>query len=171
MACMQHSVLPCKFKSSACSHLRAAGVPSKSRAAMQMNAAAAARGPPSPSPSELIPPVFSRLSAPVYSLSTSSQPPTNSRATLNLVTYAAPVSIKPRRFVIGLYLGTLSHENFRETGHGVLQVWPPRNTSRSVLCHDHRSFPDVLALLTTCRCCASGMRLYLHCWVKPAAGM
>lgn len=138
---------------------------------MQMNAAAAARGPPSPSPSELIPPVFSRLSAPVYSLSTSSQLPTNSRATLNLVTYAAPVSIKPRRFVIGLYLGTLSHENFRETGHGVLQVRPPRNTGRSVLCHDHRSFPDVLALLTTCRCCASGMRLYLHCWVKPAAGM
>ena len=45
-----------------------------------------------------------------------------SEATMNLVTYAAPVSIKPRRFALGLYLGTLSHEYFKSSGHGVLQV-------------------------------------------------
>ena len=96
------------------------------------------------------PPLYTRLSMPVYSLSTrapkpatgsssspeeedtalasSSQPaappspPPVSEATMNLVTYAAPVSIKPRRFALGLYLGTLSHEYFKSSGHGVLQV-------------------------------------------------
>ena len=43
-------------------------------------------------------------------------------ATMNLVTYACPVSIKPRRFALGLYLGTASHDNFKRTRHGVLQV-------------------------------------------------
>lgn len=92
------------------------------------------------------PPLYTRLSMPVYSLSTRapkpamssssssinpdedaalvaslSRPPV-SDATMNLVTYAAPVSIQPRRFALGLYLGTLSHEFFKSSGHGVLQV-------------------------------------------------
>ncbi|KAG2482795.1 hypothetical protein HYH03_018285 [Edaphochlamys debaryana] len=41
---------------------------------------------------------------------------------MNLVTYASPVAIKPRMYAIGLYLGTLSHENFRHHKRGVLQV-------------------------------------------------
>ncbi|KAG1662946.1 hypothetical protein FOA52_006699 [Chlamydomonas sp. UWO 241] len=46
---------------------------------------------------------------------------------MNLVTYAAPVSIKPRRYALGLYLGTLSHANFKQTGRGLLQVLRARH--------------------------------------------
>jgi hypothetical protein len=77
-------------------------------------------------------PLFSRLSMPVYSLST--QAPSGSSATLNLITYAAPISLQPRRYALGLYLGTLSHENFKLTKRGVLQVRPGRCQCRVCVC-------------------------------------
>lgn len=90
-------------------------------------AAARAQAHPSPDPG----PLFSKLSVPVYSLSTASSPdPSSSQGpleTLNLVTYAAPISIQPRRFALGLYIGTLSHDNFRQTNRGVLQVLRKRH--------------------------------------------
>lgn len=65
-------------------------------------------------------PPYSALSIPVYSLSTVA--PDGSAATLNLVTYAAPVSLKPRRYALGLYEGTLSRDNMLATGRGLLQI-------------------------------------------------
>jgi len=42
---------------------------------------------------------------------------------MNLVTYCAPVAIAPKRcMAIGLYRGTLSHDNFLARREGVLQV-------------------------------------------------
>lgn len=42
---------------------------------------------------------------------------------MNLVTYCAPVAIKPERmFAVGLYLGTQSHEHMRVHRRGVMQV-------------------------------------------------
>jgi hypothetical protein len=41
---------------------------------------------------------------------------------MNLVTYAAPISLQPRCYALGLYLRTLSYENFKRERQGVLQV-------------------------------------------------
>ena len=42
---------------------------------------------------------------------------------MNVLTYATPVSIQPcRMWCIGLYGGTLSHENFVRERRGVLQL-------------------------------------------------
>ncbi|KAL4419476.1 hypothetical protein ABPG77_008278 [Micractinium sp. CCAP 211/92] len=41
---------------------------------------------------------------------------------MNLVTYAAPISLKPRHYALGLYLNTLSWENMLATRTGVLQI-------------------------------------------------
>lgn len=70
---------------------------------------------PDPDP----PPPYSLLSTPVYSLAARSV----GGATMNIVTYACPIAIKPKRkMVLGLYVGTLSWQNVKETGEGVLQV-------------------------------------------------
>jgi len=75
-----------------------------------------------PSPPSLDPakPPYSLLSNPVYSLVTSDSQGTN--RTINLVTYASPISIVPRFYALGLYRGTLSAENMLTTGKGVLQI-------------------------------------------------
>ncbi|EFN59513.1 hypothetical protein CHLNCDRAFT_50078 [Chlorella variabilis] len=41
---------------------------------------------------------------------------------MNLVTYASPISLKPRQYALGLYLNTLSWENMLATRTGLLQV-------------------------------------------------
>jgi flavin reductase (DIM6/NTAB) family NADH-FMN oxidoreductase RutF len=42
---------------------------------------------------------------------------------MNIVTYCSAVAISPvRKYAIGLYVGTLSWENFKRSGVGVLQV-------------------------------------------------
>lgn len=63
------------------------------------------------------PPPYSSLSTPVYSLATVGG--------MNLVTYASPVSLKPRHYAVGLYVNTLSWENCLGTRHAVLQVCLP----------------------------------------------
>lgn len=65
-------------------------------------------------------PPYSALSTPVYSLSTLGAG--GSRSTMNLLTYASPISLKPRYYAIGLYTNTLSWENMLSHGYGVLQV-------------------------------------------------
>eukprot|EP00887_Chlorella_sp_A99_P005542 scaffold1.g5542.t1 len=81
-------------------------------------------------------PPYSALSIPVYSLSTVA--PDGSAATLNLVTYAAPVSLKPRRYALGLYEGTLSRDNMLATGRGLLQARRGRGDAarRTSRCRD-----------------------------------
>ena len=54
------------------------------------------------------------------------------RSTMNILTYASPVSIKPRRmWCIGLYRGTMSHENFARERRGVLQLLRPEHATRN----------------------------------------
>jgi len=64
---------------------------------------------------------FTALSTPVYSLSTNGSaaggPPS-----MNIVTFASPVSLAPRVFALGLYRDTLSWANFLDTRTGVLQI-------------------------------------------------
>jgi len=86
-------------------------------------AAAAAAGAPGASSQPTQPPLppYSLLSTPVYALATAAGPG-RADSTLSLVTYAAPISLKPRRYAVGLYVGTLSHANFLATGAGLLQI-------------------------------------------------
>jgi hypothetical protein len=66
-------------------------------------------------------PPFTHLSTPVYSLS--SRGADGGPVTLNIVTYASPIAIKPaRKYVLGLYVETLSWRNVRDTGRCALQV-------------------------------------------------
>jgi len=78
------------------------------------------------------------LDVPVYSLSTlgssdndgDGTATTNNKSTMNILTYATPVSIKPHRmWSISLYKGTLSHENFTRNRRGVLQLLCPEHAS------------------------------------------
>lgn len=62
------------------------------------------------------------LSSPVYSLATNGSTAPGAHATMNLITYCAPMSIEPRYVALGLFKGTLSLENFTSHGTGVLQV-------------------------------------------------
>lgn len=90
-------------------------------------------------------PPYSLLSTPVYSLSTAAADGT--AQTLNLVTYASPISLKPRRYALGLYEGTLSRDNMLATGRGLLQVRG----------HDHQASslrgPAAAAYNSCCCCC------------------
>jgi hypothetical protein len=66
----------------------------------------------------------------VYSLS--SRGADGGTPTLNIVTYASPIAIKPaRKYAVGLYAGTLSWQNVRATGRGVLQVRAVRARARA----------------------------------------
>lgn len=65
-------------------------------------------------------PPYYQLSLPVYSLATVG--PDGGSPTMNLVTYASPISLKPRQYALGLYLNTLSWENMLATRTGLLQV-------------------------------------------------
>ena len=76
------------------------------------------------------------LDVPVYSLSTlgssdnGNGTTTNNKSTMNILTYATPVSIKPyRMWSISLYKGTLSHENFTRNRRGILQLLCPEHAS------------------------------------------
>lgn len=90
------------------------------------------------------------LDVPVYSLSTlgdSSWLSTSStsisinnhaaKSTMNILTYASPVSSAPHRmWCISLYKGTLSHENFTRERRGVLQLLRPEHCSRCISSED-----------------------------------
>jgi flavin reductase (DIM6/NTAB) family NADH-FMN oxidoreductase RutF len=60
------------------------------------------------------------LDVPTYSLATQDA---NGKTGMNILTYATPVSIRPDRiWSIGLFKGTVAHENFANTKRGVLQL-------------------------------------------------
>lgn len=68
-----------------------------------------------------IPPL---IDVPTYSLSTRGKDP--SHDTMNILTYASPVSVKPdRMWSISLFKGTLSYENFMRERRGILQLLTP----------------------------------------------
>lgn len=47
---------------------------------------------------------------------------------MNILTYATPISIRPDRiWSLGLFKGTVAHENFANTGEGVLQLLSPNH--------------------------------------------
>ncbi|EFJ51497.1 hypothetical protein VOLCADRAFT_120449 [Volvox carteri f. nagariensis] len=75
-------------------------------------------------------PLYTKFSQPVYSLATQGTASSGGRGTLNLLTYASPIAIKPDRcFAIGLYLGTASYANMKAHRRGVLQVLGSRHIS------------------------------------------
>jgi len=86
-------------------------------------AAGAGAGPgPGPGPGSAGLPA---LSAPVYSLVTRCEAGGGAAGpwALNLVTYASPVALRPRRaYALGLFEGTLSRENLLRERRGLLQV-------------------------------------------------
>ena len=63
------------------------------------------------------------LDVPTYSLATKDA---DGNTGMNILTYATPISIKPDRiWSLGLYKGTVAHENFQRSGKGVLQLLSP----------------------------------------------
>ena len=65
-----------------------------------------------------------KLDVPVWSLSTINQDQQISQSSnnMNLITYAYPVSIKPKvKWAISLYKGSLTHRNFKASRWGMLQ--------------------------------------------------
>ena len=62
------------------------------------------------------------VSVPVYSLSTAG----TTTSSMNIVTFATPVSIKPKLYMISLYYGTKTRDVFvsdeKSQGHGILQL-------------------------------------------------
>jgi len=65
-----------------------------------------------------------RVSRPVYAMASRG---IDGSATMNLVTFAAPVAIQPRTYAVGLYVDTLTWENVRRTGKGALQLLRKRH--------------------------------------------
>ena len=82
---------------------------------------------PAPPP----PPPYASLSVPVYSLATAPTSPAGDSAgvaSMNITTYACPVTIKPsRRMAVALYTHTATARNMLATGRGVLQVLRKRH--------------------------------------------
>ena len=116
-------------------------------------AAAAGGAPASPDPSSL--PPYYQLSLPVYSLATAA--PDGGRPTMNLVTYAAPISLKPRHYALGLYLDTLSWQNMLATRTGVLQARGQEAGKGAAGRGADRTLGGVEGLATR-RCCRSSRR-------------
>lgn len=66
------------------------------------------------------------LSNPVFSLSTVDE---MGKTNMNILTYASPVGISPRRWVISLFRKSKTHENFFRRRTGVLQLLRPCHAS------------------------------------------
>lgn len=62
------------------------------------------------------------LNSPVFSLATLDS---TGRTNMNILTYASPVGISPRRWVISLFRKTETHANFLRRRTGVLQLLSP----------------------------------------------
>jgi flavin reductase (DIM6/NTAB) family NADH-FMN oxidoreductase RutF len=63
------------------------------------------------------------VDVPTYSLATVDE---SGKTGMNIVTYATPISIRPDRiWTLGLFKGTVAHENFSKSGKGVLQLLSP----------------------------------------------
>lgn len=61
---------------------------------------------------------WNRINLPVYSISSKKDGSHN----MNIITYASQISMKPKRFVCGIYYGTKTLANAEFTGEFVLQL-------------------------------------------------
>ncbi|KIZ02069.1 hypothetical protein MNEG_5894 [Monoraphidium neglectum] len=76
-------------------------------------------------------PPFTHLSTPVYSLSSCGAG--GAGRTMNIVTYASPIAIKPaRKYVVGLYVETLSWRNILQQSHSPLLQLLGKSSGRDV---------------------------------------
>ena len=66
------------------------------------------------------------VSVPVYSLATTFNDPSDEslhmRPSMNIVTYATPVSVNPRLYMVSLYHGTMTRDAFQNNRYAVLQL-------------------------------------------------
>jgi flavin reductase (DIM6/NTAB) family NADH-FMN oxidoreductase RutF len=60
---------------------------------------------------------WNRIDAQVYTLATSA----DGKGNFNLCTYITPISMKPKRFIVGVYKGTRTLSNLEKNPVGVLQ--------------------------------------------------
>jgi hypothetical protein len=66
------------------------------------------------------------ISLPVWSLAAMTKGNTNVATSMNIVTYAIPVSVaSPKLWILSLYHGTLTKDSFLSAGGGVLQLLVP----------------------------------------------
>jgi flavin reductase (DIM6/NTAB) family NADH-FMN oxidoreductase RutF len=66
------------------------------------------------------------LDVPTYSLATKNA---DGNTGMNILTYATPISVRPDRiWSLGLFKGTVAHENFAKTGEAVLQLLSPQHS-------------------------------------------
>ena len=61
---------------------------------------------------------WNRVNLPVYSISSK----TGNSSNMHIITYASQVSMQPKRFVCGIYLGTKTLSNVEENGEFILQL-------------------------------------------------
>jgi flavin reductase (DIM6/NTAB) family NADH-FMN oxidoreductase RutF len=82
---------------------------------------------PIPSPPPVSVPVYS-LTTSTTGSSTSAAPESSSSSTssMNIVTFATPVSINPKLYMISLYHGTKTKDTFFQSKHGILQLLDKR---------------------------------------------
>jgi flavin reductase (DIM6/NTAB) family NADH-FMN oxidoreductase RutF len=59
---------------------------------------------------------WNRVDGPIYSLSTTA----HGKANFNICSYVTPISMKPKRYIIGVYKGTKTLENLESNPSGVL---------------------------------------------------
>jgi flavin reductase (DIM6/NTAB) family NADH-FMN oxidoreductase RutF len=61
---------------------------------------------------------WNRVNLPVYSISSKS----GDNANMHIITYASQISMKPKRFICGIYDGTQTLENVSQNGEFILQL-------------------------------------------------
>lgn len=59
---------------------------------------------------------WNRVDGPIYSLSTYA----NGKGNLNICSYVTPISMKPKKYIVGVYKGTKTLENLESNPVGVL---------------------------------------------------
>ena len=61
---------------------------------------------------------WNRVPQAVYSLSTT----VDGEVNMNICTYVTPITMAPKQLIVGVYHGTKTWENFKQTGEGLLQI-------------------------------------------------
>ena len=59
---------------------------------------------------------WNRVDGPIYSLSTA----THGKGNLNICSYVTPISMKPKKYIVGVYKGTKTLENLESNPFGIL---------------------------------------------------
>jgi len=61
---------------------------------------------------------WNRVDGPIYSLSTSAQ----GKGNFNICSYVTPISMKPKRYIVGVYKGTKTLKNLESNPTGILNL-------------------------------------------------